>query len=134
MLKYLWQYKKLILQLGFGLLTGSGFSLMIPLLTQSLVDIGIGTQSLSFVYIVLTAQMVLLLSTSAIDFLISGVLLYISTRLNVSILSGFISKLLRLPISFFDVRQFGDIMQRMNDHNRIESFLTEQTLNILFSI
>lgn len=133
MFKYLRNYKNLLVQLVFGLLAGSGLSLMIPLLTQSLVDIGIGTQSLSFVNMVLIAQLVLLLATAVIDFLRSWVLLYISTRLNVSILSGFITKLLRLPISFFDVRQFGDIMQRMNDHNRIETFLTGQTLNILFS-
>ena len=133
-LKYIWQYKKLLLQLLLGLVAGSIFSLSIPLLTQSLVDKGIGTKSLSFVTIVLIAQLALLLSSAGVDFLRSWILLYISTRVNVSILTGVVSKLLRLPISFFDVKLFGDIMQRMNDHHRIETFLTGQSLNILFSL
>ncbi|MHA4740619.1 peptidase domain-containing ABC transporter [Dyadobacter sp. MSC1_007] len=131
---YLWQYKRLVIQLGLGMLVGSGLSLLFPFLTQAVVDVGIGTQSLSFVYIVLIAQMTLLLSTSAVGFLRSWILLHISVRLNLTILSEFLAKLMRLPISFFDVKQFGDIMQRIGDHQRIESFLTGQTLSVLFSL
>ncbi|WP_025762694.1 peptidase domain-containing ABC transporter [Dyadobacter tibetensis] len=131
---YLWQYKKLVIQLGLGMLVGSGLSLLFPFLTQSVVDVGIGTQNLSFVYIVLVAQMVLLISTSAVGFLRSWILLHISVRLNLTILSEFLAKLMRLPVSFFDVKQFGDIMQRIGDHHRIESFLTGQTLSVLFSL
>lgn len=134
MLKYLWQYKKLIIQLVLALLAGSGFSLIIPFLTQSVVDIGIGTGNISFVYLVLIAQLVLMLSVASIDFLRSWILLYISSRLNLSILSGFLSKLMRLPISFFEIKQFGDVIQRIGDHQRIEAFLTGQTLNVLFSL
>lgn len=131
---YLWSYKKLVIQLGLGMLVGSGLSLLMPFLTQSVVDVGIGTQNLSFIYLVLIAQMVLLCSTAAVDFLRSWILLHISTRLNLTILSEFLSKLMRLPVSFFDVKQFGDIMQRIGDHHRIESFLTGQTLSVLFSL
>lgn len=134
MLRYLLHYKKLIIQLFLALLAGSGFSLIIPFLTQSVVDIGIDTRNISFVYLVLIAQLVLLLSVAAVDFLRSWILLYISTRLNLSILSGFLSKLMRLPISFFEIKQFGDVIQRIGDHQRIEAFLTGQTLNILFSL
>nr|WP_295926665.1 peptidase domain-containing ABC transporter [uncultured Dyadobacter sp.] len=134
MLKYLWQYKNLIVQLVLALLAGSGFSLLIPFLTQSVVDIGIGTGNISFVYLVLIAQLVLMLSVASIDFLRSWILLYISSRLNLSILSGFLSKLMRLPISFFEIKQFGDVIQRIGDHQRIEAFLTGQTLNVLFSL
>jgi ATP-binding cassette subfamily B protein len=131
---YLWQYKKLVVQLGLGMLGGTGLSLLFPLLTQSVVDIGIGTQNLSFVYLVLIAQLVLLVSTATVDFLRSWILLHISTRLNLTILSDFLAKLMRLPVSFFDVKQFGDIMQRIGDHHRIESFLTGPTLTVLFSL
>lgn len=134
LLGYLWQYKKLVVQLGLGMLVGSGLSLLMPFLTQSVVDVGIGTQNLSFIYLILIAQMVLLLSTAAVDFLRSWILLHISTRLNLTILSEFLSKLMRLPLSFFDVKQFGDIMQRIGDHHRIETFLTGQTLSVLFSL
>jgi ATP-binding cassette subfamily B protein len=134
LLGYLWRYKKLVVQLGLGMLVGSGLSLLMPFLTQSVVDIGISTQNISFIYLILIAQMVLLLSTAAVDFLRSWILLHISTRLNLTILSEFLSKMMRLPLSFFDVKQFGDIMQRMGDHHRIEAFLTGQTLSVLLSI
>ena len=134
LLGYLWQYKKLVVQLGLGTLVGSALSLLMPFLTQSVVDVGIGTQDLSFINLILIAQMMLLLSTAAIGFLRSWILLHISTRLNLTILSEFLSKLMRLPVSFFDVKQFGDIMQRIGDHHRIESFLTGQTLSLIFSL
>lgn len=131
---YLWRYKSLVLQLGLSMLIGSGLSLIFPFLTQSIVDIGIGTQDISLIYLILIAQITLMLCSSAVDFLRSWVLLHISVRLNLTILSEFLAKLTRLPVSFFDVRQFGDIMQRIGDHKRIEGFLTGQTLSILFSL
>lgn len=134
LLGYLWQYKKLVLQLVLTMLVGSGVSLLMPFLTQSVVDVGIATQNLSFIYLVLISQLVLLCSTAGVDFLRSWILLHISTRLNLTILSEFLSKLMRLPVSFFDVKQFGDVMQRIGDHHRIESFLTGQTLGVLFSL
>lgn len=134
LLGYLFRYKKLVAQLGLGMLAGSGLSLLLPFLTQAVVDIGIGTQNVGFLYIVLIAQMVLMLSSSAVGFLQSWILLHISTRLNLTILSEFLAKLMRLPLSFFDVKQFGDIMQRIGDHHRIEQFLTGQTLSVVFSL
>lgn len=131
---YLFTYKNLLLQLCFGLLIGSILQLVFPFLTQSIVDIGIYTQDLSFIYIVLLAQIMLLTGRLSVDFIRSWILLHISTRINVSILSDFLIKLMRLPLSFFDVKMMGDIMQRMGDHSRIESFLTNNTLNILFSM
>lgn len=134
LVEYLWQYKKLIFQLGLGMLIGTLFSLILPFLTQSIVDVGIGTQNLVFINIILVAQVVLLFSSTSVEFLRSWILLHISTRLNLTILSDFLGKLMRLPVSFFDVKQFGDIMQRIGDQHRIESFLTSATLNIIFSI
>jgi ATP-binding cassette subfamily B protein len=134
LLAYILRYKKLVIQLLLSMLLGSGFSLLFPFLTQSIVDIGIGAQNLPFIYLVFIAQMVLLCSTMAIEFLRSWILLHISVRLNLTILSEFLAKLMRLPVSFFDVKQLGDIMQRIGDHNRIEAFLTGQTLSILFSL
>ncbi len=134
MANYLWQYRSLVMQLGLGMLVGSGIQLLFPFLTQSVVDVGINTQNLSFVYIVLVAQLALMLGRSAVEFIRSWILLHISVRLNLTILSEFLSKLMRLPLSFFDVKQFGDIMQRIGDHHRIEAFLTGQTLTVLFSL
>ncbi len=131
---YLWQYKRLLVQLVLGLAVGSGLQLLFPFLTQSVVDVGINTQNLSFIYLVLGAQLMLMAGRLSVEFIRSWILLHISTRVNLSILSDFLIKLMRLPVSFFDSKQFGDLMQRIGDHHRIESFLTGQTLSVLFSL
>jgi ATP-binding cassette, subfamily B, bacterial len=132
--KYLQGYRKLLFQLILGLLVGSGLQLIFPFLTQSVVDIGINTKNINFIYLILAAQVMLFLSRTAIEFIRSWILLHISTRINISILSDFLIKLMRLPLSFFDIKMFGDIMQRIGDHNRIEAFLTNQSLSVLFSL
>ena len=134
LLKYLWSYKKLLFQLLIGLLVGSGLQLVFPFLTQSIVDIGIQTRNLNFIYVMLAAQLMLFASRTVVEFIRSWILLHISIRINLSILSDFLIKLMKLPMSFFDTKMFGDIMQRINDHHRIEQFLTGQTLNTLFSL
>lgn len=131
---YLWQYKRLLVQLALGLAVGSGLQLLFPFLTQSVVDVGVDTQNLPFVYLVLGAQLTLMAGRLSVEFIRSWILLHISTRVNLSILSDFLIKLMRLPLSFFDSKKFGDIMQRIGDHHRIESFLTGQTLSVLFSM
>jgi ATP-binding cassette subfamily B protein len=131
---YVWRYRNLWLQLGLGLLVGSFLQLVLPFLTQSVVDTGIQTHNLHFIYLVLAAQLMLFVGRMSVDFIRSWILLHISTRINLSILSDFLAKLLRLPISFFDTKLTGDILQRIGDHSRIESFLTGTSLNTLFSM
>lgn len=131
---YLRRYKQLILQLFLGLGVGSLFQLIVPFLTQSIVDIGINTRNLNFVYIILIAQTMLFLGRTSVEFIRSWILLHISTRINISILTDFIIKLMKLPMSFFDTKMTGDIMQRMSDQGRIQSFLTGSTLSIVFSM
>jgi ATP-binding cassette, subfamily B, bacterial len=131
---YLFRYKSLVIQLGLSLLVGSALQLILPFLTQSVVDIGIQTRNLSFIYLVLTAQTMLLFGRLSVEFIRSWILLHISTRINLSILSDFLIKLLKLPVSYFESKQTGDILQRIGDHSRIESFLTGTSLNTLFSL
>lgn len=131
---YLSRYRKLFSQLALGLLAGTMLQLALPFLTQAVVDTGIATQDIGFIYLILIAQFMLVIGRTSMDFIRSWILLHISTRLNVSILSDFLTKLMHLPISFFDVKQAGDIMQRMNDQKRIETFLTNQSLAVLFSL
>jgi ATP-binding cassette, subfamily B, bacterial len=131
---YVWKYKKLLLQLSLGLLVGSILQVIFPFLTQSVVDTGIQTKNLHFIYLVLIAQSMLFIGRMSIDFIRSWILLHISTRINLSILSDFLTKLFKLPLSFFDSKMIGDIMQRIEDHRRIESFLTVTSLNVLFSL
>ena len=134
LLSYLRPYRKLIIQLILGMLFGSMLQLIFPFLTQSVVDVGINTQNLNFIYLVLIAQLVLFVSRMSVEFIRSWILLHISTRINISLISDFLIKLMKLPIGFFDIKMIGDLMQRIQDHTRIESFLTSQTLNVLFSM
>ncbi len=131
---YVKEQKSYFFQVFLGLLVGSLLQLIFPYLTQSIVDTGINTQNINFIQIVLAAQLMLLLSQTAIEFIRSRILLHISTRINISLLSGFWAKLLKLPMQFFDSKHPGDIIQRINDHQRIESFLTGTALNTFFSL
>ena len=130
---YVWPYKKMLIQLLLALGTASLLQLFLPFLTQSVVDTGINTHNLHFVYVVLLAQMALFSGKLIVEFIRSWILLHISTRLNISILTDFLIKLMKLPASFFDSKKTGDILQRINDHKRIQSFLTGSSVNIIFS-
>ena len=131
---YIKEHKPYFFQIFLGLLIGSLLQVIFPYLTQSIVDTGINTQNINFIQIILAAQLMLLFSQTAIEFIRSRILLHISTRINISLLSGFWAKLLKLPMHFFDSKHPGDIIQRINDHKRIESFLTGTALNTFFSI
>jgi ATP-binding cassette subfamily B protein len=134
LLKYLKPHRKLVMQLVIGFLVGSLIQLIFPFLTQSIVDVGINTQDINFIYLVLAAQMMLFLSRMSVDFIRSWILLHISTRINISIISDFLIKLMKMPIGFFDTKMIGDLLQRIGDHKRIERFLTSQSLNVIFSV
>ncbi|APD06596.1 pediocin PA-1 transport/processing ATP-binding protein PedD [Flavobacteriaceae bacterium UJ101] len=130
---YLFKYKLLVFQLIIGLVAGSLLQLLFPFLTQSIVDIGIQNQDLDFIYLILIAQIMLFVGQISIQAIRSWILLHLSTRINISLVSDFFIKLMNLPIAYFDTRMTGDIMQRIEDHKRIETFLTGSSLNTLFS-
>jgi ATP-binding cassette subfamily B protein len=132
--KYIFPYKSFIIQLVIGLFAGSLLELIFPFLTQSIVDVGIQNQNIHFIYLILFAQIFLFIGKTALELIRSWILLHLSTRINISLISDFFIKLMNLPISFFDVRMTGDIMQRINDHHRIEKILTTSSLSVLFSL
>jgi len=109
-------------------------SLVAPFLTQSVVDIGINTKNISFINLILIAQLMLFVGNVSVSFIRSWIMLHISTRVNISILTDLLIKIMKLPMDFFDIKTHGDIMQRMSDQQRIETFLTGNTLNTLFSL
>lgn len=131
--KYVQPYKKYFIQILIGLLVASLLQLAFPFLTQAIVDVGIKNQSISIIYLILLGQFMLILSRTSVDFIRRWLLLHISTRFNLSILSDFFIKLMRLPMSFFDTKMTGDILQRIDDHARVERLVTAQSLNVLFS-
>ena len=131
--KYLFKYKKFIYQLIIGLFAGSILQLILPFLTQSIVDVGIKNQDVNFVYLILFAQLSLFLGRASLEIIRSWILLHLSARINISLISDFFIKLMKLPISYFDVRMTGDLLQRINDHKRIEKILTTSSLSVIFS-
>ena len=131
---YIKQYRKYFGQIVLGLLVGSLLQLILPFLTQSIVDVGIKNQNIGFIWLILLGQLMLTVSRTAIDFIRRWLLLHISLRINISLVSDFFIKLLKLPMSFFDTKLIGDLMQRMGDHSRVNTFLTQQTLSIVFSL
>lgn len=131
---YFRNQKKFLWQLLFGLILGSLFQLIFPLLTQSMVDVGINNQDIGFVTLILIAQLILFVSQMTVEFFRGWILLHLTTRLNISLISDFLIKLMKLPISYFDTKMIGDLLQRIGDHTRIENFITNQTLNVLFSM
>lgn len=131
---YVRRYNRYWGQIVIGTMIGCLLQLIFPFLTQSIVDLGITNKDLGFIYLVLLGQLMLTISRTAIDFIRRWLLLHISMRINISLLSDFFIKLLKLPMSFFDTKLIGDLMQRMNDHSRVEKFLTTQMLSVTFSV
>ncbi|MDJ1485604.1 peptidase domain-containing ABC transporter [Cytophagaceae bacterium YF14B1] len=134
LLQYLQPYRRLVLQIVLGMLLSSMLNLTFPFLTQSLVDYGIQHKNPSFIHLILFSQLLLFLGGIAIDMIRNWILLHINTRISVSIISNFLVKLMKLPLHFFESKNIGDISQRINDHHRIETFLTSATLQTLFSL
>lgn len=131
---YLKQYRKYFLQIILGLLLGCLMQLILPFLTQSIVDIGIRHNDIGFIWLVLLGELMIVIGRTATDFIRRWLLLHISMRINISLVSDFFIKLLKLPMSFFDTKLTGDLLQRMGDHSRVQTFLTGQVLNIVFSV
>ena len=131
--RYLTPYRRELFQLVLGMLTASILQLILPFLTQSMVDTGIRDGNLSFITLILVAQLVIFVAKLSVDFIRSWILLHVNTRINIALISDFLAKLMRLPLHFFDTKMVGDIMQRIGDHNRIETFMTGSSISTLFS-
>ena len=130
---YMKPYKRYFVQLLLGLALGSVLQLIFPFLTQAIVDKGIEGKNLNLIYLILLGQLMLVASRASVDFIRRWILLHISTRVNISLLSDFLIKLMKLPMAFFDTKLVGDLIQRIQDHDRVERFLTAQTLSVMFS-
>lgn len=130
---YIKPYKKLFLQIFLGLFLGMIFTFIFPFLSQAVVDVGIMNNNLNFIFLVLIAQLILSFSELIISFIQSWILLHVTSRINIALISDFIAKMLKLPMSFFDSKNTGDIMQRITDHSRIQNFFTGTTIGTLFS-
>ncbi len=130
---YLKQYRRCFVQIALGLLVGSLLQLILPFLTQAIVDLGIKHQDIKLIWLILLGELMIVIGRTSTDFIRRWLLLHISMRINISLVSDFFIKLLKLPMSFFDTKLMGDLLQRMGDHSRVQSFLTNQTLGVMFT-
>jgi ATP-binding cassette subfamily B protein len=131
--KYILRYKRYFILILLGLSLGSVLQLIMPFLTQWIVDLGIKHNDIKLIWLILLGELMIVIGKTATDFIRRWLSLHISMRINISLVSDFFIKLLKLPMAFFDTKLMGDLLQRMNDHSRVQSFLTNQTLNIMFS-
>ena len=131
--KYIKSYRKHLSHILLGLILGCILQLIMPFLTQAIVDIGIKHNDISFIWLILTGELMIVIGRTATDFIRRWLLLHISMRINISLVSDFLIKLLKLPMSFFDTKLMGDLLQRINDHSRVQSFLTNQVLGVIFT-
>ena len=130
---YLKQYRRCFVQIALGLLVGSLLQLILPFLTQAIVDLGIKHQDIKLIWLILLGELMIVIGRTSTDFIRRWLLLHISMRINISLVSDFFIKLLKLPMPFFDTKLMGDLLQRMGDHSRVQSFLTNQTLGVMFT-
>lgn len=133
-LRYFLPYKRLGLQLILGMIAGSLIQLILPFLSQSMVDKGINGRNLNLITLILIAQLCLFLTQLLIGYLRSWIMLHINSRIDISLISDFLTKLMHMPLHFFDTKKMGDILQRIGDHGRIKSFLIGNSLGTLFSL
>jgi len=131
---YVMEYRQYFLQIFLGLLLGCVLQLIMPFLTQGIVDLGIRHKDVGLIWMILLGELMLVVGRTATDFIRRRLLLHISMRINISLVSDFFIKLLKLPMSFFDTKLMGDLLQRMGDHSRVQSFLTNQVLSVMFAM
>ena len=133
-LSYLKPHKKKLSFIFFLLFIGSSLTLILPFLTEKLIDNGIENKNLHYITLILLAQLMIFFGTIIIQIVRNWIMLYIGTKISISIISDFLRKILKLPIHFFETKMMGDFNQRIHDNERIESFLTSQSLITFFSI
>lgn len=133
LLRYFRPYKKHLAQVLIGLVAISVLQLIFPFLTQSLVDIGIAEGNIGFITLVLLAQVVLFIARLSVEFIRGWIMLHVNSRVNIALIADFLIKIMKLPLRFFDTKSIGDLLQRINDHKRIETFLTGNAINLVFS-
>lgn len=134
LIPYIRPYRKLVYQLFLGLIVGTAIQFMLPFLMQSVVDIGVNTQNIPFIYLVLIGQLVLFVSQILIRIFREWLLIHITSRFQIKMISDFLYKMLKLPVSFFETRNTGEHLQRVQDHVRVQNFVSSSTFNMVYSI
>jgi len=134
LLPYFKPYKKLINQLFIGLFVGTIIQLLMPFLMQSVVDIGVRNQDIPFIYLVLVSQLTLFVSQTLVSVFREWLLLHVTGRLNIKMVSDFLFKMLKLPVNYFETRTNGEHIQRIQDHSRVQNFISTSSFNMFYSL
>lgn len=134
LIPYILPYKRIIYQLLLGLIIGTAIQFSLPFFMQSVVDIGVVNQDISFIYLVLISQLVLFSSQTLVNIFRDWLMLHINGRFHIKMVSDFLFKMLKLPVNFFDTRNTGEHLQRITDHNRVQNFISSSSFSMLYSI
>jgi len=131
--KYFLKFRQYFTIISIGLGLNSILQLLLPFLTQAIVDKGIHEHSIRIIWLILIGELMIVIGKTISEFIQSWIVVHISTRIHISMIYDFFKKLLKLPMSFFDTRLLGDLMQRMGDYSRIQSFIGGELLGIVIS-
>lgn len=132
--RYFTPYRSMIGQLVLAMLVGSVIQMILPFLSQAMVDQGINGRNLNIITLILFAQLGFFVATLSIDYIRSWIMLHMNSRIDIQLIADFLIKLTAMPLQFFDSRMTGDILQRIGDHGRIKNFLLSNSMRIIFSL
>nr|WP_288068350.1 cysteine peptidase family C39 domain-containing protein [Xylanibacter rodentium] len=132
--RYFTPYSSMIGQLLLAMLVGSLIQMVLPFLSQAMVDQGINGRNLNVITLILLAQLGFFIATLSIDYIRSWIMLHMNSRIDIQLIADFLIKLTAMPLQFFDSRMTGDILQRIGDHGRIKNFLLSNSMRIVFSL
>lgn len=132
-IQYIKKHKTQFALIAITLLISSCIELVFPFFTQKILDKGVALKQVNLIYLILIAQIVLFVSRIGLEYYRSWLFIHISSRISLSIISDFLAKLMRLPLKFFNSKNTGDLIQRIQDHKRIEEFLSQDLIQTVFS-
>ena len=132
-LKYFFPYKHNFGLIFIIMLVVTALQGMLPFISKAVIDVGIKTSDVKFIHMVLIGNISILLSIMIFNVLRDWILLHITARVNIALISDYLIKLMKLPVTFFENKLMGDILQRAQDHERIRSFIMNNSLALIFS-
>jgi len=132
-LGYFTPYKKSLMTILGVMLIATILQAFLPFISKAVIDVGIQTRDVDFINIVLIANIVIIVSVTLSSAIRDWLLLHIAARINIALISDYLIKLMQLPVTFFENKMIGDILQRAQDHERIRSFILNNSLSVIFS-
>lgn len=132
-LRYFLPYKKNFGLIFFIMMMVTLLQGILPFISKAVIDVGIVTSDVKFINMILVGNICILVSVMVFNVMRDWILMHITARVNIALISDYLIKLMKLPVTFFENKLLGDILQRAADHERIRSFIMNNSLSLIFS-